>query len=164
MKIGIKLRCYPDSQLKQLIHQTAGNNRFIYNYFLNLKNTSYQENKTSLSYQDCSALLLYLKNSVFAFQKDNYNPIDFMTISGHDFNLLKRNYFLKVGFSTSIQFALKSLDNAFNNFFILRLFNKKKLSSNILSGTKKFGYLEKSLVLEIQKVQSQLHIFTVGKT
>ena len=46
-KISIKLRCYPDSQLKQLIHQTAGNNRFIYNYFLNLKNTSYQENKTS---------------------------------------------------------------------------------------------------------------------
>ena len=40
MKIGIKLRCYPDSQLKQLIHQTAGNNRFIYNYFLNLKKTN----------------------------------------------------------------------------------------------------------------------------
>ena len=117
MKIGIKLRCYPDSQLKQLIHQTAGNNRFIYNYFLNLKNTRYQENKTSLSYQDCSALLPSLKNSVFAFQKDNSKPIDFMTISGHDFNLLKRNYFLKSGFSTSIQFALKSLDNAFNNFF-----------------------------------------------
>ena len=47
MKIDIKLRCYPDSQLKQLIHQTAGNNRFIYNYFLKLKNTRYQENKTS---------------------------------------------------------------------------------------------------------------------
>ncbi len=117
MKIGIKLRCYPDTQLKQLIHQTAGNNRFIYNYFLNLKNTRYQENKTSLSYQDCSALLPSLKNSVFAFQNDSKEPIDFMTISGHDFNLLKRNYFLKVGFSTSIQFALKSLDNAFNNFF-----------------------------------------------
>ena len=92
MKIGIKLRCYPDSQLKQLIHQTAGNNRFIYNYFLNLKNTRYQENKTSLSYQDCSALLPSLKNSVFAFIQDNSKPIDFMTISGHDFNLLKRNY------------------------------------------------------------------------
>ncbi len=117
MKIGIKLRCYPNTQLKQLIHQTAGNNRFIYNYFLNLKNIKYQENKTSLSYQDCSALLTSLKNSVFAFQKDNSKPIDFMTISGNDFNLLKRNYFLKSGFSTSIQFALKSLDNAFNNFF-----------------------------------------------
>ena len=56
MKIDIKLRCYPDSQLKQLIHQIAGNNRFIYNYFLNLKNTRYQENKTSLSYQDCYAV------------------------------------------------------------------------------------------------------------
>ena len=117
MKIGIKLRCYPDSQLKQLIHQTAGNNRFIYNYFLNLKNIKYQKNKTSLSYQDCSALLPSLKNSVFAFKKDNSKPIDFMTISGHDFNLLQKNYFLKSGFSTSIQFALKSLDNAFNNFF-----------------------------------------------
>mgnify|MGYP000031141269 FL=1 len=95
MKIGIKLRCYPDSQLKQLIHQTAGNNRFIYNYFLNLKNIKYQENKTSLSYHDCSALLPSLKNSVFAFQKDSTEHIDFMTISGHDFNLLQKNYFLK---------------------------------------------------------------------
>ena len=48
MKIGIKLRCYPDSQLKQLIHQTAGNNRFIYNYFLNLKNIKYQKNLNNL--------------------------------------------------------------------------------------------------------------------
>ena len=118
MKIGIKLRCYPDSQLKQLIHQAAGNNRFIYNYFLNLKKNKYQENKTSLSYHDCSALLHSLKNSVFAFQKDSIEHIDFMTILGNEFNNLKRNYFLKSGFSTSIQFALKSLDNAFNNFYV----------------------------------------------
>ena len=117
MKIGIKLRCYPDSQLKQLIHQTAGNNRFIYNYFLNLKNNTYQTHKTSLSYQDCSALLPSLKNSIFAFVRDNHTPIDFMTITGNEFNLLQKNYFLKSGFSTSIQFALKSLDTAFNNFF-----------------------------------------------
>ena len=93
MKIGIKLRCYPDSQLKQLIHQTAGNNRFIYNYFLNLKNNTYQTHKTSLSYQDCSALLPSLKNSIFAFVRDNHTPIDFMTITGNEFNLLQKNYF-----------------------------------------------------------------------
>ena len=104
MKIGIKLRCYPDSQLKQLIHQTAGNNRFIYNYFLNLKNIKYQENKTSLSYQDCSALLPSLKNSVFAFQRDSKEPIDFMTISGHDFNFLKNN-------SSKSQAELKNINN-----------------------------------------------------
>ena len=40
MKIGIKLRCYPDTQLKQLIHQTAGNNRFIYNYYYNQNSSS----------------------------------------------------------------------------------------------------------------------------
>ena len=40
MKIGIKLRCYPDSQLKQLIHQTAGNHRFIYNYYYNQNSSS----------------------------------------------------------------------------------------------------------------------------
>ncbi len=139
MKIGIKLRCYPDSQLKQLIHQTAGNNRFIYNYFLNLKNNTYQENKTSLSYQDCSALLPSLKNSVFAFVRDNHNPIDFMTISGNEFNLLQKNYFLKLGFSTSMQFALKSLDTAFNNFFKHKAFKypqfKKKSSSDSITIT-----------------------------
>ena len=40
MKIGIKLRYYPDSQLKQLIHQTAGNHRFIYNYYYNQNSSS----------------------------------------------------------------------------------------------------------------------------
>ena len=40
MKIGIKLRCYPDPQLKQLIHKTAGNNRFIYNYYYNQNSSS----------------------------------------------------------------------------------------------------------------------------
>ena len=139
MKIGIKLRCYPDSQLKQLIHQTAGNNRFIYNYFLNLKNNTYQESKTSLSYQDCSALLPFLKNSVFAFQNDSKEPIDFMSISGNEFNLLQKNYFLKSGFSTSIQFALKSLDTAFNNFFKHKGFKypqfKKKNSSDSITIT-----------------------------
>ena len=69
MKIGIKLRCYPDSQLKQLIHQTAGNNRFIYNYFLNLKNTIYQEKKLPASggevktVEKCKTKIIPMNNS-----------------------------------------------------------------------------------------------------
>ena len=64
MKIGIKLRCYPDSQLKQLIHQTAGNNRFIYNYFLNLKNTIYQEKKLPASGGEVKTVEMYKTNNI----------------------------------------------------------------------------------------------------
>ncbi len=64
MKIGIKLRCYPDSQLKQLIHQTAGNNRFIYNYFLNLKNTIYQEKKLPASGGEVKTVEIYKTNNI----------------------------------------------------------------------------------------------------
>ena len=64
MKIGLKFRCYPDSTLQQLIHQTAGNNRFIYNYFLKIKSSLYKDSKASLSYNEgtekrCEELRVY---------------------------------------------------------------------------------------------------------
>ena len=119
MKIGLKFRCYPDSTLQQFIHQTAGNNRFIYNYFLRLKSSLYKDSKASLSYNECSALLTSLKQSTYSLSNphDKSSRIDFMAISGSDFNALTKSYFLKLGWSTSAQFSLRSLDNAFSRFF-----------------------------------------------
>ena len=137
MKIGLKFRCYPDSTIKQLIHQTAGNNRFIYNHFLNLKSSLFQSSNSSLSYNHCSTLLTSLKHSIFSL----FNPsspssfIDFMTISGSDFNALEKSFFLKLGWATSSQFALRSLDDAFSRFFKKHSrypqFKKKSFSDSI---------------------------------
>lgn len=137
MKIGLKFRCYPDPTLQQLIHQTAGNNRFIYNYFLKLKSSLYKDSKVSLSYNDCSALLTSLKQSTYALSHphDKFSNIDFMAISGSDFDNLTKSYFLKLGWSTSAQFALRSLDNAFSRFFkhhsLYPRFKKKSYSDSI---------------------------------
>lgn len=43
------LRMYPDSDQRQIINQTIGNSRFIYNYSLNDKITEYKETKKSKS-------------------------------------------------------------------------------------------------------------------
>ena len=74
MKIGIKLRCYPDSQLKQLIHQTAGNHRFIYNYYYNqnsssksqaeLKNINNKEKKLPESGGEVKTVEMYKTNNI----------------------------------------------------------------------------------------------------
>ena len=97
---------------------------------MNLKKNKYQENKTSLSYQDCSALLPSLKNSVFAFQKDNYIPIDFMTISGHDFNFLKNN-------SSKSQDELKNINNkklpeSIGEIKTVEMYKTNNIPSNII--------------------------------
>lgn len=119
MKVGLRFRCFPHSSLQQLIHQTAGNNRFIYNYFLNLQSSLYHNSKKSLSYNDCSSLLTSLKHSTFSLFNPTFpsSQFDFMTISGFDFENLHKSYFLKLGWSTSSQFALRCLDNAFSSFF-----------------------------------------------
>lgn len=137
MKIGLKFRCYPDSNLKQLIHQTAGNNRFIYNHFLQLKSSLFQSSKQSISYNSCSSLLTSLKHSTFSFVNPSSpsSSIDFMTISGSDFDALHKSFFLNLGWATSSQFALRSLDDAFSRFFkkISRYpqFKKKSFSDSI---------------------------------
>lgn len=45
-------RLYPDNKQKQIINQTIGNSRFIYNYFLNDKIKEYKETKKSKTVYD----------------------------------------------------------------------------------------------------------------
>lgn len=59
--IGYKFRIYPTKEQEVSFSKTFGCTRFVYNYFLNLKNTQYFDNHISLSRYDCIKLLPPMK-------------------------------------------------------------------------------------------------------
>ena len=91
MNKGIKFRAYPNSEQQNLINQTLGCCRLIYNKGLALRNEAY-ENGSKIGYSQTSAMLTELKKaSDFAFLKE----VD----------------------SIALQQALRGLDRGFLNFF-----------------------------------------------
>ena len=73
MQKGIKFRIYPNREQKNLIHQTLGCCRLIYNRGLAMRKESYEEGK-KIGYTQTSAMLTELKKQEeFAFLKDSYN-------------------------------------------------------------------------------------------
>ena len=91
MKKGVKFRIYPNKEQKNLIHQTFGCCRFIYNKGLAMRNEAYQ-NGNKIGYSQTSAMLTELKKC-------------------DDFS------FLKVVDSIALQQSLRDLDRGFVNFF-----------------------------------------------
>lgn len=91
MQKGIKFRAYPNKEQQNLINQTFGCCRLIYNKFLAMRNKAY-ENGLKVGYLQTSAMLTELKkNSDFAFLK----KVD----------------------SIALQQSLRDLDRGFINFF-----------------------------------------------
>ena len=60
----------PNKTQKELIKQTCGCCRLVYNYMLDMKITAYEENKINLSTFDLINLLPDLKNNQYSFLKD----------------------------------------------------------------------------------------------
>ena len=87
---GIKYRMYPTEEQEELLLQEVGNQRFIWNYFLDLSNTKYKSIKEGMSYSEMCMMLPYLKEEI---------------------------EFLKIGIATSLQQTLRDLEQAFKNFF-----------------------------------------------
>ena len=73
-----------------LLEKTFGANRFVYNYFLNLKSKLYEFYKINLSYSNSSKIMTELK---------------------------KQKSWLKEVDSVSLQQSLRDLDSAYQNFF-----------------------------------------------
>lgn len=90
MERAYKLRIYPNNKQIELLNQTFGCVRYIYNYFLNRKINFYKKNNESLTYNACSKELTQLK---------------------------KENEWLKAPDKCALQNALKNLDAAYQNFF-----------------------------------------------
>src|SRR5690606_35105188 len=82
----------PDKEQETLLSKHFGCTRFVYNYFLNERKRQYQENKRSDSYYAQASTLTKLKK-----QEDTV--------------------WLKEVNSQTLQFALRSLDTAYVNFF-----------------------------------------------
>ena len=91
MKKGVKFRIYPNKEQKNLINQTFGCCRLIYNKGLAMRNEAYQ-NGNKIGYSQTSAMLTELKKC-------------------DDFS------FLKVVDSIALQQSLRDLDRGFVNFF-----------------------------------------------
>ena len=90
MNKSFKVRIYPNVEQKFLLEKTFGANRFIYNYFLNLKFKLYKFYKINLSYNNSSKALTELK---------------------------KQKTWLKQVDCISLQQTLRDLDSAYQNFF-----------------------------------------------
>ena len=91
MQKGIKFRIYPNREQQNLINQTFGCCRLIYNKGLAMRNEAY-ENGNKIDYSQTSAMLTELKRC-------------------EDFA------FLKVVDSIALQQSLRDLDKGFVNFF-----------------------------------------------
>ena len=94
MKIykAYKFRIYPNYEQYGIVMQNIGSSRFIYNYFLNLKDKYYKETKTNLSLKTMKHMLVEMKNNKdYEFLKD----VDSMALTN----------------------SLEFLDKAYTNFF-----------------------------------------------
>lgn len=90
MERAYKLRIYPNNKQIELLNQTFGCVRYIYNYFLNRKINFYEKNNVGLTYNECSKELTQLK---------------------------KENEWLQNPDKCALQNTLKNLDTAYQNFF-----------------------------------------------
>ncbi|MEM4934899.1 MAG: IS200/IS605 family element RNA-guided endonuclease TnpB [candidate division WOR-3 bacterium] len=87
-----KFRIYPNAEQEENLARHFGHSRFVYNYFLNQRKEQYQKDKKSDNYYVQSATLTKLKKE-------------------------EDTKWLKEVNSQTLQFALKSLDSAYTNFF-----------------------------------------------
>lgn len=107
MDKSYRYRIYPNEKQKQLLKQTFGNCRFIYNYYLDKKSKLYKNEKKGMTFCQCSKDLT---------------------------NLKKELEWLQISDKFALQNTLRDLDNAFVAFFQKRArypkFKSKKNCKN----------------------------------
>ncbi|RJG23602.1 RNA-guided endonuclease TnpB family protein [Paenibacillus thiaminolyticus] len=90
MHRAYKFRLYPNKKQAALINKTIGCSRFVFNHFLARRKDAYEQEKKTLNYHECSAMLTQLKKEIEWLQE-----VD----------------------STALQSALKDLDSSYKKFF-----------------------------------------------
>ena len=89
---AFKFRCYPNPSQSQLLAQTFGCVRFVYNWALHLQTETYTQTKKNLSYNQLSAELTKLKKQAEYIWLNQVSAVP-------------------------IQQALRHLTSAYTNFF-----------------------------------------------
>ena len=116
IKYTYKFRLKPTKDQEVLLNKHFGSIRWIYNYFLNQRKQEYLNNKKSISYNKQSASLTLLKQQ-------------------------EETEWLKETNSQSLQYSLKCLDQAYQNFFNKRTqfpkFKSKKSKNSLAKHFKK---------------------------
>ena len=92
IKYTYKFKLKPTKKQEILLNKHFGSVRFVYNYFLNQRKEEYLNNKKSITYNKQSSYLTQLK-------KEN-----------------KTKWLMEIN-SQSLQFSLKCIDTAYQNFF-----------------------------------------------
>lgn len=87
-----KYKLLPSIEQSVLLNKHFGSIRFVYNHFLNKRKSEYELNKNTLNYYDNAKSLTELK------KLDDYKWLNEIN-------------------SQSLQYSLKSLDGAYQNFF-----------------------------------------------
>lgn len=90
MEFSYKFRIYPTKEQENLIQQTFGCCRFVYNHFLSLRIEAYKERGETMNYYACANALTPLKREL---------------------------QWLRSVDNTALQSCLRDLDRAFRNFF-----------------------------------------------
>ncbi|MET3292243.1 UNVERIFIED_CONTAM: putative transposase [Brevibacillus sp. OAP136] len=90
MHRAYKFRLYPNREQAILINKKIGCTRFVFNHFLVKRKEAYEQEKKTLNYKDCSAMLTQLKKEI---------------------------EWLKEVDSTALQSTLKDLDSSYKKFF-----------------------------------------------
>lgn len=85
-----KFRIYPTDEQKVLLNKTFGCVRYVYNHFLEFKQTEYEKDKSKYSFNQCCKLLTSLKEEIEWLREPD---------------------------KCSLQNSLKDLDVAYKNFF-----------------------------------------------
>jgi putative transposase len=122
---AFKYRIYPNQSQKALLEKQFGAVRFVYNYFLDRCMKHYAETKKGLSYNETTKELALLK------KKSEY-------------------IWLKEANSQSLQYGLKTLSMAYNNFFQKKAkfprFKKKQMKQTF-KVPQHFSIVEDAVVL-----------------
>ena len=90
MEKGYKFRVYPTQEQKVLIQKTFGCARFVYNHYLDKRQTIYRETQTTFGYKKCSEDLTQLKNELSWLREPD---------------------------SVALQASLEDLQSAYDNYF-----------------------------------------------
>lgn len=90
MEKGYVYRAYPNAKQRELIRKTFGCKRFVYNYFLDLRKTRWENEKKNMKFFEMNKLLTSLK---------------------------QENDFLREPDKCALQNTLRDLDRAYENFF-----------------------------------------------